>query len=408
MEAFIKDQIIPTIKYLPFHWAASYFKPSASEEVARAKKKAGGFIKGVCHPTENFEQIKGAGIRWNRADIPFPYDKEGHVRQCYMDWKEKMRRYISNGIKIMAVTPYPREYIDEGGIDPRLPENEGRVREIAMFMLRDLKGIASAIQITNEMGVPRFILPLTMQEAARFIGIHLATMYPHRGDVLLGYNSAGPQSNLHVLMRPWHRYCDYVGMDIYVGCFAPVGNFLGVFDIMLRYLWSMTGKPVMLCEFGYISGGVPKTQEEKTRLLQERYGVKSEAEAKAKLPAVMARMNETMRGTIQKCASGDWGEYMFNIEFSNHMYCELPKRVVIKKYPHTPEGQADFYRAVFPRLAKMPYLLGAFIYCWKDSERCYVCGQSDCPTESRWGVVDLNDDEKPCYQALAETLPKIQ
>jgi len=51
-----------------------------------------------------------------------------------------------------------------------------------------------------------------MDQAARFIGIQLAAMHPHRGNILLGYNSGGPQADLHAKLRPWHKYCDYVGI----------------------------------------------------------------------------------------------------------------------------------------------------------------------------------------------------
>ncbi|MCL1951431.1 MAG: hypothetical protein FWF60_02255 [Oscillospiraceae bacterium] len=407
MEKFIVDQALATVKYVPFHLAASYAKKRSSPEVERSRARAGGFIKGICHPTENYEQIKGAGIEWNRADIPFPFDKEGKVKQDYLDWKAKMRRYRENGIRIFAVTPYPSQFL-ENGIDPR--EDEARVREVAAFLATDLRDIAEAFQVTNEMGVPRFTLPLTMDEAIRFIGIQLAAMHPLRGNALLGYNSAGPQADLHPKLRPWHKYCDYVGIDIYIGCFAPVANWMYLHEGVLRYLWSLTGKPVILTEFGYISGGAPKTPEEKSAVLQ-RYGVRSEQEARENLDAFMERIKEVSPKIWEyttKNASGNYADFLFQLDFCNHFYSELPAKTVIKKYPHTPDGQAGFYSEIFPRLAKLPFLLGAFVYCWKDSEKCYVCGQSDCPTETRWGLVDMRDNEKPAYYAVRDALAKIK
>ena len=408
MEAFIMDQALATIQYGPFHWAASYFKKQSSPEVEQVKRKAGGFIKGICHPSENYGQIKGAGLEWNRADVPFPFDAQGNVKQNYLDWKEKMRRYRDNGIRVFAVTPYPKEFID-AGIDPRLPEDEGRVRAVAEFLVNDLRDLVNGFQVTNEMGVPRFIKPLDMKQAARFIGIQLAAMHPLRGGLLLGYNSGGPQADLHSQMRPWHKYCDYVGVDIYIGCFAPVGTSMYMFDAVLRYLWSLTGKPILLTEFGYISGGAPKTPEEKRAIL-ERYGVSSEKEARADLDAFMERIREVSPGIYNqavKNASGNYADFLFQLDFCNHFYSELPKRTVIKQHPHTPEGQAGFYREIFPRLANLPFLLGAFVYCWKDSERCYVCGQDDCPTETRWGLVDMEHKEKPGYYAVRDALAGI-
>jgi len=409
MEAFIMDQVLATVKYVPFHWAASYCKRRGSPEAEQAKRKAGGFIKGICHASENYEQVKGAGLEWERADIPFPFDEVGNIRERYLNFKAKIQRYRDNGIRIMAITPYPREFIS-AGIDPRLPEDEARVREVAAFLVNDLRDIAGAFQVTNEMGVPRFTKPLNMTQAARFIGIQLAAMYPLRGDSLLGYNSGGPQADLHAKMRPWLKYCDYVGVDIYIGCFVPVANWMYMFDALLRYLWSLTGKPLILTEFGYISGGAPKTPEEKAAILQ-RYGVSSEAEARENLGAFMAKIEEVSPKIHSYClknASGNYADFLFQLDFCNHFYSELPATTVIKKYPHTPEGQAGFYSEIFPRLAKLPFLLGAFVYCWKDSEKCYVCGQDDCPTETRWGLVDTQENEKPSYYAVRDALAGIK
>ena len=410
MEPFIKDQIKAVLKYVPFHMAAGYVKKGSSPEVEQALRKTGGMIKGICHPSENFEQIKGAGLEWNRADIAFPFDSDGNIRQDYIAWKDKMLRYRKNGIRVFAVTPYPRTYI-EHGIDPRLPEHEARVREIAEFLITDLKDIIGGVQVTNEMGIPHFTLPLDMRQAARFIGIQLAAMHPLRGDIIIGYNSSGPQGDLHALLRHWHKYCDYVGIDLYIGCFAPVGNSMSTLDMMLRYLWSMTGKPIILCEFGYISGGAPKTPEEKRAILR-RYGVSSEREAREKIDLVLENMKTvapTFHARIVKSASSPekYADYLFQIDTKNHLYSELPKGVVVPKCPHTPEGQARFYREVLPRLARLPFLAGMIIYAWKDGERCYACGQSDCPTETRWGLVDMQHNEKPSYYAVRDAFEKI-
>jgi len=409
MEAFIMDQAVATVKLVPYHWAASYFKKQSSPEVEQVRQKAGGFIKGICHASENYEQIKGAGLQWERADVPFPFDAEGNLKENYLNWKAKMRRYRDNGIKIMVVTPYPKTFIDHG-IDPRLPEDEARVREVAAFLAADLRGVANGFQVTNEMGIPRFTKPLDMTQAARFIGIQLAAMHPLRGDAILGYNSGGPQADLHPKMRPWYKYCDYIGIDIYIGCFAPVANWMYMHEALLRYLWSLTGKPIILCEFGYISGGVPKTPGEKQAIL-ERYGVSSEQEARENLDAFMAKIKEVSPKIYDytvKNASGSYADFLFQLDFCNHFYSELPATTVIKKYPHSPEGQAGFYSEIFPSLAKLPFLLGAFVYCWKDSERCYVCGQDDCPTETRWGLVDMQENEKPSYYAVRDALANIQ
>jgi hypothetical protein len=43
-----------------------------------------------------------------------------------------------------------------------------------------------------------------------------------------------------------------------------------------------------------------------------------------------------------------------------------------------------------------------FVYCWQDSGDCYVCGQVECPVETKWGLVDYNGNPKPSYYAVKE------
>jgi len=116
-------QFAPIIAHVPPALLSYPFKAKTSAEAIAGREKVGGFIKGVCHGREDYDQMKAAGIEWNRCDIPFPFDASGNVREDYVRFKTKLQGYVDNGMKIMAVTPYPREFIAHG-IDPRLPENE--------------------------------------------------------------------------------------------------------------------------------------------------------------------------------------------------------------------------------------------------------------------------------------------
>ena len=77
-------------------------------------------------------------------------------------------------------------------------------------------------------------------------------------------------------------------------------------------------------------------------------------------------------------------------------------------YPHTPEGQGRFFRDLIPRMYDLPFVGGLIVYCYSDSERCYMCGQSDCPTETRWGLVDVDGNEKPSYYAVRKAFGRIR
>ena len=80
----------------------------------------------------------------------------------------------------------------------------------------------------------------------------------------------------------------------------------------------------------------------------------------------------------------------------------------IPGYPHTPEGQARFFTDVIERLYGLPFVCGTIIYCWSDCEKCYVCGQPDCPVETCWGLVDNAGIPKPAYRAVRRQFGKIE
>ena len=323
------------------------------------------------------------------------------------------KKYAKNGIKIFGITPYPEDFI-EYGLDPRNPANKEAIQDIARFYVEDLKGIVGAFQITNEMGVDRFTYPLTMKEARDFIGIQLEAMYPIRGDILIGYNltaqSLAPPNILPLMMKKYHQYCDYVGMDIYLGCFEPVLKNANQFMTVLNLIRLLTGKPVILCEFGYISLGEPKSTKEKNEILK-KYGYRSEKEARKNIDDFISNLPEELRNEFDRYADETpeyRAELMFDGEFSNHLYRELPEGYGLYGFPHTHEGQADFFSYVIPKVRELDYVIGMFVYCWQDSGDCYVCGQTDCPVETKWGLVDGEGNPKPAYYAVKEAFSDVR
>ena len=377
------------------------------KEIEIATEKAGGYIKGVCHADPDYELIKDANIGWFRDDIPFPYSQDGSLSPSYIAWKEYAKGYADNGIKIFGVTPYPDDFI-EYGLDPRDPANKEAIQDIARFYVKDLVGIVGAFQVTNEMGVDRFTYPLTMEEARDFIGMQLEAMYPIRGDILVGYNltaqSLFPPNILPLMMKEYHKYCDYVGMDIYLGCFEPVLKNADQTLAVLGLIRKLTGKPVILCEFGYIGLGEPKSDAEKKAILQ-KYGYNSEEEARADIDNFIKALPYELANEFDRYAD-ETPEYraslMFDGEFSNHLYCELQDGFGLYGFPHTPEGQADFFSYIIPKIRNLDYVIGSIVYCWSDSGDCYVCGQADCPVETKWGLVDSEGNPKPAYYAVKD------
>lgn len=405
MDPIVLNQAGATLAYGPWHAVTIPLRRRTSPEVEAAKAKAGGFMRGICHSFDDYARLPEANIEWGRLDVPFPYKADGvTLTKDYQKFRQELIDRKKAGLKSMIVTPNPNAFV-EHGIDPRTPSGEAKVAAAAKFIVQDLKPYIGAVQIANELGIPRFCRPLNTEECARFLAVQLEAVDPIKGDVLVGFNSGGPQMDLHSLMKPYLKYCDYIGFDIYIGCFFGVATWMWLFDLGAELMWSYTGKSIVFTEFGYIGGGAPKSTREKNALLQERYNFPDEAAVRADpedFLAAVERTNPNMAAYIRQQCGDDLEGFLFSLDFRTHLYAEIPADYVIKEYPHTPEGQAGFYSDVIPRLAKHPFVIGAFIYEWKDAERCYVCHQEDCPTETRLGLVDSHGKPKPAFDAVKD------
>lgn len=407
MEQFIKDQIKYGLKYLPSNLLKSFFIKKSSEETKQFREKE--YICGICHAREEFDLLHDANIKWIRADVTFPFNPDGSVREAFIHWKETVKRYRDNGIKIMAITPNPKEYLLYGA-DIRTEEGTKKVIDITKFIFQELKDVVGGFQITNEMGMPRFTIPFTMDEAVKFIGVQLEALYPIRENIIIGFNCAGPAADLLSKMKPYYKYCDYVGVDIYIGCFGAFYQPMWLYNVLLNYYWAMTKKPILIQEFGYISGGHPKTKKQKKALLN-KYGAESKKDAKTKMDIFVNNMPEYFANHVKLLAKEDESRYydlLFRSDLKDHLYCELP---AIQKIPfcnHTPDGQAKFFDKVFKRIFKKDFVCGAIVYMFNDSEKCYICGQEDCPIETRWGIVDKENKPKKSYYSVKNAFAKIQ
>ena len=391
---------------IPVLAAVVSFDPFAKydPEVRSALEKTDGLIKGVCHADPDYELLHEAGIEWTRKDIPFLYDKDGNISQSYLNWKAEMQAYADNGIKIFAITPYPYKFL-EHGIDPRTPEGKEKVQETAKYYVEDLKDIVGVFQVTNEMGIDRFTKPLTIDEAADYIGYQLEVMDPlcEKYDILLGYNIANVE--LPFKMLKYNDYLDYVGLDLYLGCFEDILHEIDTFVALAGLVHLVTQKPIIYCEFGYMGYGEPKTPEEKVEVLQ-KYGYNSEAEATSDMANFIQKLPEDMKEEILELypdyTAEQYADVIFRGEYMNHFYTSLPEGYYLDGYTHTPEGQGKFFEDLIPKLLAKDYIIGTVIYCWSDSDSCYVCGQPDCPVETGWGLVDGEGNRKPSFYAVKE------
>lgn len=374
------------------------------KNVQKLIENNGGYMYGVCHPNEDYELLSNAGLKWVRFDIPCPFDENGNIRKSYNDFKERCRGYAEHGMKVMAVTPYPRDFISCMGFNPM--DDLEKIKEIAVFLYNDLKDITGAFQITNEMGLVGFMHPLTLEQAATYIGVQLQAISEVKDESFpIGYNSADliqVSRDLHKLMKPYHKYCDYVGIDLYTG---NQGNAKAKdYAKKVKKLYRMTGKPIIIEEFGFWSVGGPKSAEEKAEILG-KYGYSTEAEAIADGENFINKLSPYFRNTLSLEHPGEedkWPEMVFG-QYATHFYGETSAET-IENIPHTPEGQAQYYKSVMTELKKLNCLAGMIIYCCQDMEFCWVCGHTWCPFETKWGILNIDGTPKPAYYAVKDVI----
>jgi len=387
--------------------AASFFRPGCPPAVKEFRNTLGGFCSGVCHPLDDrLEDLRELHVKWVRFDITVrPLDDAGQETAGYIAFKKRAALYRDAGFQVMAITPYPASY-SAAPYDPAAPEFRERLIADIRYLAKDLQGLVAAFQISNEHQVPHFRFPLTEKQSMDFIGIQLEALETVKGNIKVGFNLQDFSMFSYLQkMKPYLRFCDYIGLDLYLGCFESMTKNLSLYDLVTRCLWNFTGKPVWVAEFGYIGAGSAKTEAEKREILRA-YGVGSEAEARVQIRAFLDRLPDGLRGHILKRAEHGTDEdlawQLFSTDQRNHLYREIPADVRLRRYDHTPEDQARFMTDTVRRLRKLPFVCGAMVYCYSDTPYCHHCGMADCPIETSWGLVDVNGKRKPAWYAVRD------
>ncbi len=442
----------------------SYQLPLSNSATRQMKETLGGTALGVCHPEDdayNISLLGEANIGWVRFDISdLPYevnpdgtaklDANGNVIEThnYKEFKARCKLYVDQGIRVMAVTPYiddmltdldracaaagqSTNYVDvfnNGGEYPAAFET--MIRGISAYFAQDLTGgnpenyqYVAAFQISNELTVEKWMGALSKDQIIYYIGeLQMKQMHEtcqSRG-VPIGYNThGGDLVDLPQRMVAYEDYHDFVGLDLYLGCFEDAYKTNFIYELLVRHLYNVSKKPVFIQEFGYISSGSPKSEEEQVNYLQQVFpnhptieaiqadpmgfvdewdvltGEESPLtrEARRKYNAALAG------GKTEDEAKAEAAEYILQGDQIAHLYKALPEGYELTDYKHTEQGQAEFFTDTVKMLSKLDCVCGIFVYCYSDSTECYQCAQPGCPVETGWGLVSIDESAAEMNEA---------
>ncbi len=366
-----------------------------SEILDKLYEKTGGFIKGICHPNDNYDLLKDAGLRWVRRDVPYPFEADGSISKSYTDYKARCQAFEDNGIHCINVTPYPSEFLHHG-VDVTTAEGLAKAGEVCEFIARDYIGMRTCWQITNEMHIRHFRAPLNDVQAKNFIIACMKGFKRGNPNAPVGHNS---------IDREWMDFCveidrecdcDFTGVDLYDGTWSNGGP--DTFIPWVEEIYAHIRKPIIFMEFGFSStGGIIEDPKVEMDSYAQSVGFKDFEDAIANMDAFIETFPERIKRRILLCVPEDrLGCIMASmLHVAKKWYTDC-------KIPHSEEGQAEFYAQLLPKLLEHPYVGGAVIYCLKDSTRCFYCGEPDCPCETAWGLIRIDESLKPAYHTVKE------
>jgi hypothetical protein len=316
--------------------------------------------------------LQQAGIQWIRVNFPFPYLQQfgGELNPEYVRAREEAQRWAARGFQIMGTTPLigigTYQPTPTGGLEmvwnDWLPAAMGRpnseqllrdYRAVCAFLADDLKSEVHAWQVGNEMNQVQFAGPQKPRAACDLLiqgGLGLKDADP---GAIVGWNSCLPVMSYYFYGRlhthPLNPF-DYVGIDAYYGTWDPGAP--QDWEGKIVELYELTGARVLVNEWGYASRGALQSAEE-------------------------------LRQDAPNCTFKKW-RYAWD-------------------GGHSPQAQAEFVALALAAMQRQRHLLmGQFFYRWEDQATCWQCGEPDCPVETAWGLVDVNNQPKPAFYAFRD------
>ncbi|MEW6750118.1 MAG: hypothetical protein AB1505_03975 [Candidatus Latescibacterota bacterium] len=321
--------------------------------------------------------LREAGFGWIRQGFPFPLAEGlgGRPSPQYAQARAAAQAWIERGFRVMGITPLVGfeavTFTDEGSTSAwqgRTPPWMGELtgeefarnyQRVCAFLARDLQGMVPLWQIGNEWDAPAFSGPLGLRRACELVFHAARGLKEADASLTVGTNAAGISKSYYFHGRlyadPRGGDLDYCGVDQYFGSWQPGGP--DTWDAHIWELAEITGRPLLINEWGYASEGEVMDETEKELSLLH-------------------------------------GAYYSGCRF--------------RRWPfqwdegHTPEVQAAYIRRALEVFGgHRERILGLLFYRWEDQQICW-CGQADCPAQTRWGLVDPAGRPKPGFHAFRE------
>lgn len=336
-------------------------------------------IVGICYAydiEDGYEEILSLGFKWTRMEICFPWKDKmfGTLSEAYQRDKEEIRKAKEAGMLVMPSTPGMGGYFYDPDRDetyyhdawPAFVGEKGteeyfrNVAATTEFICKDLGDLAGDFwQCMNEIDIPTFsgdysreVTTGTARASAE--GIVRANPNAKCGINLSRYHEEGLEI-ADMVYAPGHSF-GYIGDDQYFGSWQ--GKTVESWNDVIEALYERYQLPVLANEWGYSAGGA----------------VKEERPDPALLPP----------GIPDVCFEKSW---YHSVEGG-----------------HTEEVQAEYLRRGLEIFAENPHVIGSFMFCFKDPHRCYHCGESDCPSECYWGIVDVEGKPKKAYDVVKKAI----
>lgn len=316
----------------------------------------------------DFIMMKDAGIGWLRFG-DFQFDAKAFIDgqdqpEAFYKAAQRLSDLREAGFEMIGISPGPRE-LAKTGLTPGSTEYFAAYDRVSRFFAREYGEVIQWWQVANELDIWIFRDALDMAQSIEFlkvgiramkdeaphlkVGINI-TLFPDMPGVIDGNTEASEGLALaHGIYGDETLPVDYAGFDSYPGSWREGGP-----DTWAEYLegfYELTGKPIVIMEFGYASAG----------------GVMSEEEIAA-----------------------------------GHYPCHIKKWKFSWRGEHSQQMQAEYIREVMRIYREKPYVLGAIYYNWRDATHCWQCKEEACPAETAWGLLDQNGQPKPSYHALME------